>query len=152
MEDILKDYMTEHSYEIQTNQEIANSLVQKALSVFKEGEEFKDPLFNNFNEMFEKFKTVYEFFGHNDELMSTSQARNENEEAAIADLRNTLEELFYEAKTRTETYPMKPWFVRRSTALAIYFMMCIIINMPKLVEDWRKQEILEFVCNRDIVF
>ena len=115
---------------IMSNSEMFEETMQRQEDFYK-----AYPLLQNLEKVNQSFKEVYEIFDKSDELLKKGQARNSEEEAALASLRFEMEHLFYKIKS---VYPKRDLFA-------------ICINMPEIMYYRAKEDIFEYAVKNNLL-
>ena len=142
MKDKYSDYMTQNHIHVLKNSEICHHEMI-------DGEKFaSSPLLEPLNNLVEKFGIVYQSFSCSDELLAGAESRNEYEEAALADLRFAVENLFYKIKE----VGVDGNIVEQSIIFVCFkYMVSVFIRLPSLLTDNFKDRIFEYAVKNNIL-
>lgn len=93
----------------------------------------------------DKVKTVNQIFEGGQRAF---EARNEFEEAALADLRHEMEILFYQIK---EDFPGNEFMQSGALSDSMKVLISIFVNVPTIMTDRAKDEILDYAVKNNLL-
>lgn len=128
---------------IMSNSEMFEEIMQRQEDFYK-----AYPLLQNLEKVNQSFKEVYEIFDKSDELLKKGQARNSDEEAALASLRFEMEHLFYKIKS---VYPKRDLFEQGIIFDGMKYLVSICINIPEIMYYRAKEDIFEYAVKNNLL-
>lgn len=94
------------------------------------------------------FENVYTLFDKSSELLLNCHSRNEYEEAALANLRYSMEELFYQIKKIYPGNKLMEFIIISHGATVI---ISIFLHLPNIMADVFKDEIFNYIVQKDLL-
>ena len=94
------------------------------------------------------FENVYTLFDESSELLLNCHSRNEYEEAALASLRYSMENLFYQIKKLYPGNTLTEWMI---ISYGTTVIISIFLHLPNIMADVFKDEIFNYAIQKDLL-